>query len=178
VNANPSGSRTPSTGGWGRLQARRELAAATEPSPSVAQCDVHAGNSGGTLLGANGSNGGTRHAKTVCRGALNLRRAAQGRVGEQSSPRHIARHPESHRLLSANTSAFADADRPRQSGGASHRPAMVSTTPHAAFRPQAQPADGRWPREEARQSEPVDPGRGVVATSACVHTRGKGVLAA
>ena len=125
-----------------------------------------------------GSNGGSRHAKTVCRGALNLRCAAQGRVGDQLTPRHVAHHLVPHLLLSAKTSAPADAVRPRLLDGAWPRLAKVSTVRNAASRPKAQPAECRTPRDGACDTELVQPGPDVTPTSACGQSRGKGVLAA
>jgi hypothetical protein len=53
--------------------------------------------------------GGTRHAKKASRGVPGARQTAQGRVGSRS--RSIALHLESHRLLSATTSAPQGAER-------------------------------------------------------------------
>jgi len=178
VNANPSGPRTPPTGCWGRSKARRELEAAAEPSSRHARIDVQAGIAGGPGPRAYGSIGGTRHAMKVCRGALNVRRAAQGRVGDLHLPRHIARHLVSHRLLSANTSAPADAVRPLTPDGASRRPAAVWTVRTPASRTVARPGNRFSPRPGARDTELVQPGCDVSTTSACGHSRGKGVLAA
>ena len=107
MNANPSGSRTPPTGCWGRSKARRELEAAAEPSSGHARVDGPAGKTGGTDRRVPGSVGGTRHAMKVCRGALNVMRAAQGRVGEIS--RHIAFLLVLHLLLSDEASGRTDA---------------------------------------------------------------------
>jgi hypothetical protein len=178
VNANPSGSRTPSTGCWGRLEARRVLAAAAGPSLSLARVDVHAGISGTTNRRVVGSNGGARCAKTVRRGALNLRCAAQGRVGDQLSPRHVAHHLVPHLLLLANTSAPADAVRPRFLEGARPRLVNVAMVRSAASRPKAQPAERRTPHEGACDTELVHAGHDVIPTSARAQSRGKGVLAA
>jgi hypothetical protein len=178
VNANPSGSRAPSTGGWGGSEARRELAATTGPPLGWTELDVPTGIARGSPGLGQGSIGGTRHAKTVCRGALNPRRAAQGRVGDQNPPRHIARHLVPHLLLSANTSARADAVRPPQRHRAWPRPAKVLTTENAAYGPQAQPGECCSPRHGAGDAELVQSGCNVIPTSACVLSRGKGVLAA
>ena len=178
MNANPSGSRTPPTGRWGRSKARRVLEAAAEPSLGHALVDVPAGMPGGSDSRARGTIGGTRHAMKVCRGALNVRRAAQGRVGDLHLPRHIARHLGSHLLLSANTSASAGAVRPLIPDGAQPRHAEALTVRTLASRTVARPENCFTPRPGARDTELVQPGCDVVATSACGHSRGKGVLAA
>jgi len=178
VNANPSRARTPPTGRWGRSKARRVLEAAAEPPSGHARVDVPAGVTGGPDSRARGTIDGTRHAMKVCRGALNVRRAAQGRVGDLHLPRHIARHLVSHLLLSANTSASAGAVRPLIPDGAQPRPAEVSAVRTLAFRTVARPDNRFSPRPGARDTELVQPGCDVVATSACGHSRGKGVLAA
>jgi hypothetical protein len=180
VNANPSGSRTPSTGSRGRLEARRELAAATGPSQRLACFDVCAGVSGRAIRRVKGSNGGSRRAKKVCRGAPSLRCVAQGRVGDNFNPRRVAHQLVPHLLLSARTSAPADAVRPHPPGGARPwRPAeSTAPVPVPPSRPEARPTDRSSPRPGARDTELVQPGCDVVATSACGHSRGKGVLAA
>jgi len=178
VNANPSGSRTSSTGCWGELEARRELAAATGPSLGLAHVDVRAGLSGTAIRRVDGANGGSRHAKKACRGALNLRCAAQGRVGDQLTPRHVAHHLVPHLLLSARTSAHADAVRPRFLDQARAWLAKVSMVRNAASRPKAQPAEWHTPPDEACGTELVRLGPDVTPTSACAQSRGKGVLAA
>jgi hypothetical protein len=178
VNANPSGSRTPSTGSWGRSKARRELAATTEPSPGQAPVDAHAGFAGVRVRPDRGLNGGTRHAMTVCRGALNLRCAAQGRVGELDLPRHVVRHLAPHLLLSANSSALADAVRPLMLVEAGYRPSDESAARKHASRPKAQPGKCFSPRHGASDTDLVQTGCDVVETLARGHSRGKGVLAA
>jgi hypothetical protein len=178
VNANPSGSRTPSTGSWGRLQARRELAAATEPSPGYVPIVGVAGFAGAPYRPVRGMNDGTRHAMTVCRGALNLRCAAQGRVGDLDLPRHVVRHLAPHRLLLANSSALADAVRPLMLVGAGFWPSDGSTVRTHASRPKAQPGECCSPRSRARDTKLVQAGCDVVETLARGHSRGKGVLAA
>ena len=178
MNANPSGSRTPSTGCWGRLEARRVLAAAAGPSLSLARVDVHAGISGTTNRRVVGSNGGARCAKTVRRGALNLRCAAQGRVGDPVTPRQVTHHLVPHLLLSARTSARADAVRPRFLDQAWPWLAKVSMVRNAASRPKAQPAEWHTPPDGACDTELVRLGLEVTPTSACAQSRGKGVLAA
>jgi hypothetical protein len=178
VNANPSGSRTPSTGCWGELEARRELAAATGPSMGLARFDVRAGVSGRAVERADGSRGGARHAKKACRGALNLRCAAQGRVGDRLTPRHIAHHRVPHLLLSARTSAPADAVRPRFLDQGWPWLSKVSMARKAANRSKAQPAKWHTPRDGSCAAELVRPGHDVTPASACAQSRGKGVLAA
>ena len=178
MNANPSGSRTPPTGCWGRSKARRELEAAAEPSSGHARVDGPAGKTGGTDRRVPGSVGGTRHAMKVCRGALNVMRAAQGRVGDLQLPRHIARHLVPHRLLSANTSAPADAGRASFPVGAYPRFGKHSAGPELALRRAAQPGSGRSPRLEASDTDLVHTRYDVTSTSACELSRGKGVLAA
>jgi hypothetical protein len=178
VNANPSGSRTASTGSRGESEARRVVAAVAVPSLSLARVT---GRSGETLEQAGkvmGSNVGTRRAKMVRRGALATRRAAQGRVGDPDTPRHIARHLVPHRLLSANTSAPADAVRPCLPVETSSRSGkLVAGLVHASRRA-VQPGSRHAPRLEARDSELVHNRCDVISTSACELSRGKGVLAA
>ncbi len=178
MNANPSGSRTPWTGCLGSSKARREFTATTGPSQGLAQRDVCAGLSGQAIRRGAGSNGGSRHAKTVCRGALNLRRTAQGRVGGDRVPRHVAIHLVSHRLLSARTSAPADAVRPYLRDGASPRLMQAKTVRKAASCPQAQPGECRTTRDGSCGRELVHPGPDVTPASARAQSRGKGVLAA
>jgi hypothetical protein len=178
VNANPSVSRTPSTGSWGGLDARRELAAAAGPSLGIARVEVRAGLSGRALERVNSTNGGSRHAKKACRGALNPRCAAQGRVGDKLTSRHVAHHLVIHLLLSARTSATADAVRPRFPGQAWPWLTTVSMVRNAASRPKAQPAKWHTPPEGACDTKLVRPGPDVIPTSACAQSRGKGVQAA
>jgi len=178
VNANPSGSRTPSTGCRGGSDTRKELAAISGPPLGLRQLDVLARIGHETCQRLDGSNGGTRHAKMVCRGALNQRRAAQGRVGDQFPPRHIARHLVSHLLLSAKTSAPADVVRPFLLGGARLRSAKGSTTRSAVSWQQAQPEKCYSLPPEARNTRLVQPGGNVIPTLARGLSRGKGVLAA
>ena len=178
MNANPSGSRTPSTGSWGSLQARRELAAASEPSPGYVPIDALAGFAGALNRPVLGMNGGTRHAMTVCRGALNLRCAAQGRVGDRVVPRHVVRHLASHLLLLAISSAPPDAVRPFMLVGTRFWPSDESTVRSHASRPTAQPGDCFSPRSGACDTDLVQLGCDVVETLARGHSRGKGVLAA
>ena len=178
MNANPSGSRTPSTGSWGSSKARRESAATTEPSPGQAPSRRAYRICRRTRSTGRGLNGGTRHAMTVCRGALNLRCAAQGRVGELDLPRHVVRHLAPHLLLSANSSALADAVRPLMLVGAGNWPSDESTARTHASRPKAQPGECFSPRHGARDTDLVQTGCDVVETLARGHSRGKGVLAA
>jgi hypothetical protein len=178
VNANPSGSRTPSTGCRGRLGARRELATATGPSLSLARIDACAGLTGPVDRCVDGLDGGARCAKTVRRGALHLRCAAQGRVGDQEIPRHVAHHLVPQLLLLAKTSAPADAVRPRFLEGAQPRLAEVTMARNATSRPKAQPAEWRKPHDGACGRELVQAGPDVIPTSARAQSRGKGVLAA
>jgi hypothetical protein len=178
VNANPSGTRAPSTGCRGELEARRELAAATGPSLGLARFDVRAGLSGRAKERVNGANDGSRHAKKACCGAKNPRCAAQGRVGDQLTSRHVAYHLVPHLLLSARTSAQADAVRPRVLDQASAWLAKVSIVRNAASRPMAQPAKWYMPPDEVCGTKLVRPGPDVTPTSACVQSRGKGVQAA
>jgi hypothetical protein len=178
VNANPSGSRTPPTGCWGSLEARRELAAATGPSQGLAPLDVRAGMSGRVSRQVNGPNGGSRHAKRVCRGALSLRRTAQGRVGDELTPRHVAAHLVLQPLLSARSSAPADTVRPRLGDGAPPRLALASTVRTAASCPKAQPGKRHTPIPGSCDAKLVYPGTDVITASACAQSRGKGVLAA
>jgi hypothetical protein len=115
---------------------------------------------------------------TVCRGALNLRCAAQGRVGEFDLPRHVVRHLAPHLLLSANWSALADAVRPLMLVAAGYRQSDESAARKHASRPQAQPGECFSPRYEARDTVLVQTGCDVVETLARGLSRGKGVLAA
>ena len=178
MNANPSGSRTPSTGCRGELDTRKDFAATSVLPLGLRQSDVLGRFCAETLERTDGPNGGTRHAKTVCRGALKQRRAAQGRVGDQFPPRHIARHLVSHLLLSAKTSAHADVVRPFFLGGARLRSAKGSTTLGAVSWQQAQPDKCYSLRFEARNTSLVQPGGNVIPTLARGLSRGKGVLAA
>ena len=178
MNANPSGSCTPPTGCWGRLGARRELAAAAGPSLSLARIGVCTGSTGPAIRRVDGLRGGARCAKTVRRGALNLRCAAQGRVGDKKNPRHVAHHLVPHLLLLAKTSAPADAVRPHFLEGANPRLAKVAMARNAASRPTAQPDDRRTSHDGACASKLVQAGHDVIPTSARAQSRGKGVLAA
>jgi hypothetical protein len=178
VNANPSGSRTPPTGCRGILEARREFAVATGPSQGLAPLDVRAVMSGRPRRRTKSSNGGSRHAKMVCRGALNLRRTAQGRVGDELTPRHVASHLVPQLLLSARSSASADTVRLRLGEGAMPRLAQDVAARSAASRPQAQPGERLLPVSGSRGANLVSTGADVTPASACAQSRGKGVLAA
>jgi hypothetical protein len=177
VNANPSGSRTPTAGGRGRSQTRREIASTTEPSPGLIPVVGCAGFAGTDLGQLHGPTGGTRHAMTVCRGARRARRAVQGRFGNPCS-RYIVRHLVRQPLLSANTSVPADAVRPLRSRGARLWPPAESTVQLPSSRSQAQPTDRFSPLRGVYSAELVQPARGVTATPAGGQSRGKGVLAA
>jgi hypothetical protein len=178
VNANPSGSRTASTGSRGGSEARREVAAVAEPSSSLARATGRSGESLGQAGKVTGSNGGTRRAMMVRRGALATRRTAQGRVGDPETPRHIARHLVPHRLLSANTSALADAVRPCLPVEVGPRSGKLVAGLVRASRRAVQPGRRCSPRLEVSDTEPVNARFDVTSTSACEQSRGKGVLAA
>ncbi len=178
MNANPSGSRTPSTGSRGRSKARREFVAATVPSPGHKPVDVLSGNTGAPSRLVFCLNGGTRHAKTVCRGALSLRCAAQGRVGDLLIPRHVVRHLAPHRLLSANSSALPDGVRQCMLVKAALGPADESTGQTHTSRPKVQPEDCFSPQGGVSDIKLVRFGCDVVETLARGLSRGKGVLAA
>jgi hypothetical protein len=107
VNANPSGFRTPSTGGWGRSIARRVVASTTEPPPICLPSIDRAGGAGRVDLLATKSVSGRRQAMTACREAPNPERAAQGRNGEHHLPRHVD-HLVAQPLPLANLPASAD----------------------------------------------------------------------
>ena len=178
MNANPSGSRTPSTGSWGGLEARREVAAVAIPSLSQEQAAGGVGEFPRLCSRAIGTNGGTRRAKMVCRGALVERRAVRGRAGDFRAPRHIARHLVSHLLLSANMSAPADTVRPVSRCEAGPRIGKRVAGLKRASRKAAQPGSGSSPPLEESDTELVYPRCGVVSTPVCELSRGKGVLAA
>ena len=178
MNANPSVSRTLSTGCWEWLEARREFAAAAGPSPGLARIDVLAGLSGGGMEWENGSTGGSRQAKKACRGANNPRCAAQGRVGEELTSRHVAHHLVTHPLLSARTSARAGVVRPRFPGQAWPWLTTVSPARNAASWPMAQPAKWHTSPEGTCDTKLARPGPDVTPMSACAQSRGKGVQAA
>jgi hypothetical protein len=176
VNANPSGSRTPQAGGQGEPEARREQAATKESSPGL----IRVVGDAERLCAANrpspGSIGGPRHAKTACRGAPSMRRAAQGSGGDRR-PRHVVSHLATHLLLSANTSDSSDAVRPNAPGDARLRPVAELTVHQPSSRWKAQHRDQSSPRPEASDTELVQPGWDVVSTLVPWRSRGKGVLA-
>jgi hypothetical protein len=177
VNAIPSGSRTPATRCRGESDTRRDFAAASVPSRSVDKRTACAGTTGRAPLLSCG-HGGSRHAKTVCRGALSLRRTAQGRVGDFRSPRHVAFHLASHLLLSAPTSASAGAIRPlgRDGAKAPHLPRAADRAIASRFR--AQPGISQAAHDGSQGFELAQSGPDVAHASACAQSRGKGVLAA
>ncbi len=179
MNANPSGFRTPPTGGWGRSIARREFASTTVSLPNRLQTICRAGCAGPVNRRATGSAGGTRHAMMVCREAPNPRRIAQGRNGEQLLPRHV------HQLVSqplplANLSAAAGTVRRLISDRGRHLFRDDRALPGNASRPKAQPWDHNAPSPHrgARGTELAQPVRGVALTPVDWPPRGKGVLAA
>ena len=178
MNAIPSGSRTASTGSRGGSEARREVAAFAGPSPSLARLSGRSRDFSGHAGNVVGSRGGTRRAMMVRRGALAKRCAAQGRVGDPETPRHIALHLVRQRLLSANPSAPADAVRPchpTESGSRSGK--LVAGLVHASRRA-VQPGSSHTPCIRASDAELVQTRCDVRSTSACETFRWKGVLAA
>jgi hypothetical protein len=179
VNANPSGSRTPPTGGWGRSIARRESASTTEPRPNRLQTICRAGGAGPVNRRAVGSASGTRHAMTACRQAPNPRRSAQGRNGEGYRPRHV-NHLVSQPLPLANLSASAGMVRRLISDRGRHLFRDERALAGNASRPKAQPRDrdAPSPHRGARDTELAQPVHGVALTPVDGPPRGKGVLAA
>jgi len=178
VNANPSGSRTASTGSRGGSQARREFAGFAGPSFSRARAAWRTGEALAQAGDVIGLRGGTRRAKKVCRGALITRRAAQGRVGDGKPPRRIAYHLVPHRLLSAIASALADAVRRQFSHRERPGSGNLVAGPSFASRRAVQSADGCSRRLEAGDTELIHARYDVTSTSGCAESRGKGVLAA
>ncbi len=179
MNAIPSGSRTPPTGGWGRSIARREIASIAEPLPTRLQTICRAGGAGPVSRRAIGSASGARHAMTVCRRAPNPRRAAQGRNGERHRPRHVD-HLAIQPLPLANLSATADVVRRLISDRGLHLFRDERAVQDAASRQKAQPRDhdAPAPHRKARDTELAQPARGVALTPVDGPPRGKGVLAA
>jgi hypothetical protein len=178
VNATPSGSCTSQAGGRGGSKARR-VCTTTGPSQGCSWMVDSAGHAGGSDQPGFGPIDGTRCVMTVHRGALSARHAAQGRVGG-IGPRHDAALLVGHPLLLANTSAIADAVRPRSSGGARPWPVAGSTVLVPASPPKAQPTDRSSPQLGARDTELAQPARvavGIAATLRRRPSRGKGVLA-
>ncbi len=141
MNATPSGACTSPAGGQGGSEARR-VRTTSGPSRGPARdvgLAVAFGNTGdlGAVI-----RDGTRCAKTVCRVALCARHAAQGRVGGIGL-RHVVALLVTHPLLSANTSAPADAVRPHPPGDARPwHPAEVTDNRHASLK-RARPAGRR-----------------------------------
>ncbi len=183
MNANPSGSRTSSTGSWGISEARRAIADTAGPSRSVlSSLDVRAGYPGLEPDRTDRSYGGARHAKTVCRGAKSPRCAAQGRVGEDLIPRHVITHLVPQLLL------IGENVRSRGRGASTFwlRGAFPASKcrdgPNsAASTQQAQPGECRTThKSEMCGTELAQPGPDALPASACVsvQSRGKGVLAA
>jgi hypothetical protein len=174
VNANPSGSRAPWAGRSGgtsfrdvaiitgppafRFQARGFCLDREEPvEPQAEWVD------------------GARRAKKAGRGVPGAWQTAQGRVGLRS--RHFALHLGSHRLLLATTSAFEDAERPRQLPRAGARPRSPRTARPLTERAEGQPLVCPTPQLEVRGAPLFPSGDG----GAPLHrgqSRGKGVLAA
>jgi hypothetical protein len=178
VNANPSGSRSPSTGGRGRLQARRGLARTTGPLLDQARNGFRTLSFRVTCRRASGFSGGTRRAKMACRGAHCVRLAGQGRAGD-ATPRHVYFHLAPQPLLSANTPALAGEVRlfrfdPESPG----RRAEIVTAAFDATRSKAQQANCASPRQGASGTELVQPGRSARIFAANGHSPRKGVLAA
>jgi len=178
VNANPSGSRTPPTGGWGRSIARRESASTTQSPLIRLQSTCRAGGAGAVNRQAIGSASGSRHAMTACRGAPNPRRIAQGRNGEHC-PRHVnqlALQP----LPLASLPAAAGTVRRLISDRGRHLFRDERALPDTASRPKAQlrDHDALPPCRVARGTELVQPVRSVAVTPVDGPPRGKGVLAA
>jgi len=179
VNANPSGSRTLPTGGWGPSIARRKFADTTKPRPNRLQTFSRVGGAGPVVCRAVGSASGSRHAMTACRGAPNPRRAAQGRNGEGYLPRHV-NHLASHPLPLANRSAAAGMVRRSVLERGQHLFRDERAFSAAASRPKAQPRDHDAPSQDcrARDVRLAQPVRGAALTSVDGPPRGKGVRAA
>jgi hypothetical protein len=178
--ANPSGSRTPSTGGWGASEARRELAQATEPSRSRLGTTPHVGASRLRDGSGEGSHGGTRHATTVCRGAPSVRRSAQGRVGGHGSPRHVGSHLAPHPLLAAKPSGSPDDVRHFTCDRINPAPRGERAGRDRASPSKAQPGDHSPFRPGTGDTELRQPGGDAVADASALDgpSGGKGVLAA
>lgn len=179
MNATPSGSRASLAGGRGKTQARR-VVSATGPScgpPVIVGRDGHAGRNDQMVREPIG---GTRCAMMVRRGARSARHTAQGRVGDIRL-RHIAKLLVVQPLLSANTSATADAVRPHPSQGANPWRPLWTTAHVPASTPEARRTDRPPPHPGARGNELAPPPARtfvVVATTRRGTSRGKGVLAA
>src|SRR5262249_20628753 len=150
--------------------------ATTGPSPGRLGAVEHTRSAGSARRSTGTSIDGTRHSRMMCRGAHSARRAVQGRAGNLHS-RHVAAHLETQPLLSAKTSAPADAVRPLAPGAARPWPTAESTAPRPSSRPEAQLAARSSPRPEARDTVLVPPARGAVDAAGSGPSRGKGVLA-
>ena len=179
MNANPSGSRTPPTGGWGRSIARRKFASTKEPHRTGLQATCCARDSGSVDCRANRSVSGERHAKMACRGAPNPMRAAQGRNGGVRLPRHVD-HPVLQPLPLANQSVLTDMVRRLVSARGRFLSRDERALANAASRLEAQPSDhdAAWQPCRARDTELAQPVRSVARTRVSGPPRGKGVLAA
>jgi hypothetical protein len=178
VNANPSGSRTPSTGGRGESQSRKGLARTTGPLLGQAQIRLCPLNFRVACRGANGFSGGTRRAKMACRGAHCVRLAGQGRAGDVT-PRQVYFHLAPQPLLSANTPALAGAVRLfRLNLESPGNKAEIATAAFGVTRQEAQQGKCASPRDGASVTELVQPGRSARFHAADGHPPRKGVLAA
>jgi hypothetical protein len=179
VNANPSGSRTPSAGGRGRWIVRREFASSSGLPQSGSHATGCAGGAGSAIGRAPNSGGGTRHGMTAWRGALDPRheRDAQGRHGETDSPRHVDHHVP-YPLLSASTSAHTDVSGPLIFPGGLHLFGDEPAPRAAALRPEVQPGYRDSSQHGMSNTEMVLPARGVVLAPASRRSQRKGVLAA
>jgi hypothetical protein len=177
VNANPSGRRTFPAGSWRLSEARREHAIIGGPSPGSGLSFGRGGIAVMVDRGEEGSSDGSRHAKKACRGALDARCTAQGRVGDLRS-RHIVTHPASLPLLLASRSAVADAVHPLIADGAKLRQAIGKVAGARSSTSQVQRTDRFSPLSGARDTELVQPE--ICADEALFRgpSRGKGVLAA
>jgi hypothetical protein len=165
VNANPSGIRTPLTGGRGRSIARRTFASTSELPATGFPTTPSTAGTGARGRRAIGSCGGTRRAMTARRGAPNSKRALQGRNGDRHRPRHV-HHPVSHPLPLANRSAVADLVRRLvlERGRCLFRDKPVLSD--AASSTKARPRDRDAPTRDrqARNTELAQPVRGVAVT--------------
>jgi hypothetical protein len=174
VNANPSGSRTPSTGGRGRSIARRRFASTTE-LPLNCLLTIHrAGCAGPVNRHAIGSGSGTRHAMKACRGGPNPKRAAQGRSGEIVLPRHVD-HLVLQPLPLANRSATADRVRRPVLERSRHFVQDERAFAATPSRPKAQPRDhdAPWPDHKARDTKLAQPMRSIALTPEDGPSEGK-----
>jgi hypothetical protein len=179
VNANPSGSRTPPTGRWGRSIARREFPSTTELPPNWLPLIGRGGDAGPVDRQGIESAGSTRRAMMAWRRAPNPRRAAQGRNGEHYSPRHV-NHLAAQPLPLANLSAAADQVRRLVPDRGRHPLQDERALPDTASRARTQPSEriAHSPHRRARDTDLAQPVRGVALTPVDGPPRGKGVLAA